>query len=462
MQHAAPEACAAGVGLDWADATQDRCFQAAGSEPREHRRLDHTPEALEAWGCSLPKRGEGQPIAIGLELHTGPLVFAFRTDHVLGLFPVNPLTLARYRAACTPSRAQDDPTAAALQLAWLRTPRDTLPPRNPSSPPMRGLAQLVAHRRRVVGDPGRITHRLTSTLKHAVPQALPWVQDTDTAMFCAVLSRWPPLKAAPLARRSTLETFWREHPVRSADVMAQRINALQAASPLTTATGIITPHGRLVHALVSPLRATWQALPDFDTASAPPAQRPPDFPLFQTLPGAGPVFAPRLLVAFGAPRARSASAAALPPCAGMAPVTARRGQPCWVHGRFQGPTCLPPNLRGVGRCIDPAGLLGPRLFPAATRCGQSPPGRRARSGVHVDPHAVSVLAGPHAVQGVRLSQCPQPPRVIPAPQSCAGVLKNRKKTLTAPLRACVRRFSRADEEIRWDAQVYSKSLNLWE
>jgi len=95
MQPEAPEAFAAFVGLDWADATHDVCFQAPGSEQREHRRRDHTPEAMEAWGCSLQKRCEGQPIAIGLALTKGPLVFALRTDHVLVRFPINPLTLAR-------------------------------------------------------------------------------------------------------------------------------------------------------------------------------------------------------------------------------------------------------------------------------------------------------------------------------------------------------------------------------
>src|SRR5207249_2577163 len=99
-----------------------------------------------------------------------------------------------------------------------------------------------------------------------------------------------------------LETFFREHHVRSADVIAQRINAIKAALPLTTDEGIITPNVLLVQALVSQLRATLQAIQDFDTAIAQHAQRHLDFPLFQTLPGAGPVFAPRLLVAFGEQR----------------------------------------------------------------------------------------------------------------------------------------------------------------
>jgi transposase len=340
MQHDAPTEFAALVGLDWADAKHDVCLQAAGSEQREHDSLDHTPEAIEAGVCSVHKRFAGKPIAICLELNKGPMVFALRTYPFLVLFPVHPLTLARYREAFPPSRAKDAPTDAALQLEWLRTHRDKLPPLNPQSPTMRAIEQLVEHRRRVVGDKVRSTNRLTSTLKNYYPHALQWFQDKDTVMFCDFLSRWPTLKAAPLARRSPLERFFREHHVRSADVITQRINAIKAATPLTTDEGIITPNALLVQALVSQLRATLSALQDCDNAIAQHAQRHPDFPWFQTLPGAGPVFAPRLLVALGAQRERYASAAELQQFAGIASVTERSGKKCWGHWRFQCPTFL--------------------------------------------------------------------------------------------------------------------------
>jgi hypothetical protein len=68
------------------------------------------------------------------------------------LCPVNPLTVATYRAAFPPSRATEDPTDAALQVALLRTPRAPLTPLVPPSPTMRALAQRVAQRRRLVGD----------------------------------------------------------------------------------------------------------------------------------------------------------------------------------------------------------------------------------------------------------------------------------------------------------------------
>ena len=193
---------------------------------------------------------------------------------------------------------------------------------------------------RLVGDKVRLTHRLTSALKNSFPHVLQWFQDKDTAIFCDFLSRWPPLKAAPLVRRATLERFFRAHHVRSADVITARIEAIKNAVPLTTDEGVITPNTLLVHALVAQLRVTLQAIADFDTAIAQRAQAHPDFPLFDALPGAGAVFAPRLLVAFGEQRERFTSAEDLQKYAGIAPVTERSGKKSWVHWRWQCPTFL--------------------------------------------------------------------------------------------------------------------------
>src|SRR5712692_1337185 len=340
MTQSAPHTFAAFVGIDWADAKHDVCLQAAGSAKRECCQLDHTPEAIDAWVTTLRTRFNGQSVAVCLELNKGPLVFALRKYDFLILFPLNPLTLARYREAFTPSRAKDDPTDAELQLELLLTHRDKLRPLNPQSPTMRALAQLVAHRRRVVGDKVRLTNRLTSALKNYFPHALQWFQDKDTLLFCDFLSRWPTLKAAQLARRSTLETFFRDHHVRSSDVIDKRIHAIKSAMALTTDDGVITPNALLVQALVSQLRVTLQAIETFDNAIAQRAQSHPDFPLFQALPGAGPVFASRLLVAFGEQRDRYASAAELQRYAGIAPVTERSGKKSWVHWRLQCPKFL--------------------------------------------------------------------------------------------------------------------------
>src|SRR5262249_23534223 len=154
----------------------------------------------------------------------------------------NPLTVARYRAAFTPSRAKDDPTDAALQLELLLTHRDKLQPLNPHSLTRRALEQLVAHRRRVVGEKVRLTNRLTSTLQNYFPHVLHRSQENDPRIFCHFLSRWPTLKAAQRARRPTLEAFCRAPHVRSTDGIGQRLQAITAATPLTTDEGVIAPN----------------------------------------------------------------------------------------------------------------------------------------------------------------------------------------------------------------------------
>jgi len=331
---------AAFVGLDWADAKHDVCLQAAGSQKREFSVLEHQPDTIDAWVSTLRTRFKGQPIAICLELNKGPIVSALGKYDFLVLFPVNPLTLARYREAFTPSHAKDDPSDAELQLELLLTHRDKLKPLNPQSTAIRALEQLVEHRRRLVGDKVRLTNRLTSALKNYFPHVLQWFDDKDTTIFCDFLTQWPTLKAVQLARRSTLERFFRAHHVRYADVIDQRIQAIKSATPLTTDAGVIAPTALLVQALVSQLRVTLQAIDDFDAAIAQRAQSHPDFPLFNSLPGAGAVLAPRLLAAFGEHRDRYTSADELQKYAGIAPVTERSGNKSWVHWRLQCPTFL--------------------------------------------------------------------------------------------------------------------------
>jgi len=340
MAHLAQEEFAAFVGLDWADAKPDVCLQATGTTRREFLRFEHRPEAIDAWVQTLHTRCHGHPVAVCLELNKGPLVSALRKYDFLGLFPVNPLTVARYREACIPSRAKDDPSDAELQVALLLKHRDKLKPLQPQSSARRARTQLVEHRRRLVGDKGRCTNRLTSALKNYFPQVLQWFPDKDTAIFCDCLSRWPTLKAAQLARRSTLEGCFRAHHVPSVDVIAPRLQAVKRAMALTTDDGVIAPNVLLVQALVAQLRVTLQAIADFDTAIAQRAQDHPDFSLFDALPGAGAVFAPRLLVAFGEQRERFSSAEELQKYAGIAPVTERSGKKAWVHWRLQCPTFL--------------------------------------------------------------------------------------------------------------------------
>ena len=115
-------------------------------------------------------------------------------------------------------------------------------------------------RRRLVGDRVRITNRLTSTLKTYFPQVLKWFPNKETRLFCDFLSQWPTLKAAQLARRSTLERFFRQHHLRGEPRIHERLEAIKSALPLTTDEGVILPNALLVQSLITQLRVTLEAM----------------------------------------------------------------------------------------------------------------------------------------------------------------------------------------------------------
>jgi transposase len=327
------------IGIDWADTKHDICLQAADSNRREFDCITHRVDDIEQWALSLRLRFDG-PIAIALELSKGPIVYALQKYDFLVLFPINPSTLAKYREAFTPSRAKDDPTDAELALDLLRCHPDRFQPLKPQSVELRALATLVEQRRELVNDRVRITNRLRNTLKQYYPQVLEWFDRINTPLFCDFIARWPTLEQVKRARKSTLQRFFYQHRMNFPQVLENRYLAIKAARPLTLDTAVVTPHRLHALVLAEQLRVTLQAIRRFDDEIAQLAPQHPDYPLFSTLPGAGPSLAPRLLVAFGENRQRFSKAADLQQYSGVAPVTERSGRKHWVHWRWQCPNFL--------------------------------------------------------------------------------------------------------------------------
>jgi transposase len=205
---------------------------------------------------------------------------------------------------------------------------------------MRVLRRLVEARRDLVQDRVRLTNRLTFTLKAYFPQVLDWFRDKETAVFAAFLERWPSLLDAQRARRDTIVAFFHTHSVRRASVIDRRIEAIGSERPLTSDPAVIEPARLLVEALLPQLRAISAGIARLDNEIARRCHQLPDFHLCADLPGAGPVFASRLLAAFGEQRDRFADAAAFQKYAGIAPVTKRSGNKHWVHWRWACPKFL--------------------------------------------------------------------------------------------------------------------------
>ncbi len=327
------------VGIDWADKKHDACIQEAHSEQREFVVIPHKVKLIDEWAKSLHKRF-GSPIAVALELSRGPIVSALQKYDFFIIYPINPATLAKYRETFKPSRAKDDPTDAELAVDLILRHPEHFKPLKPQSVEMRTLTSLVEQRRTLVNDRVRITNRLRYALKQYYPQILEWFDHIDTVLFCDFLERWPTLTQVKRARKNTLKTFFSEHNMRFVHVQERREEAIREALALTTDEAVIVPHRLQALIFIEQLRVTLRALKRYDEEIAKLVDKHDDYFIFSPLPGAGPLLAPRLLVAFGEDRERYKSASELQKSAAVAPVTERSGNKHWVHWRWKCSTFL--------------------------------------------------------------------------------------------------------------------------
>ena len=176
---------------------------------------------------------------------------------------------------------------------------------------MRALRRLVEWRRDLVQDRTRLTNRITDALKAYFPQVLEWFRDKETTVFADFLERWPTLEHAQRARRETLESFFHAGNVRQAPCIEKRIKAIREERSLHSDESVTGPARMLVEALLPQLRVLSAGIGRFEAEIARLAPLQPDYKLFDELPGAGPTFAPRLLVAFGERRERFPTASSV-------------------------------------------------------------------------------------------------------------------------------------------------------
>lgn len=107
---------------------------------------------------------------MAVELTKGPIVYALQKYSFITVYPVQALTLARYRQAFNPSGAKDDPTDAELALDLMLKYPSKVTPLKPSSDDVRVLAQFVEQRRLLVEGKRRYVNRLIDALKQYHPK----------------------------------------------------------------------------------------------------------------------------------------------------------------------------------------------------------------------------------------------------------------------------------------------------
>ena len=323
------------LGLDRSDAKADLCLIETGTLHRSSLCLDTSPEALWEWLCELRQLHPKARIALCLEQPAGHLISFLEAYDWIDLYPINPITLQKYREAFVTSRAKDDTRDADYLADLLLNHLDKLKLWAPEDDPTRAIQQQVFHRRSVVDERTALTNRLQALLKQYFPQALALCgEDLWRPLATRFLLKWPSLQSVQKAKSSSLVQFYHLQGSRSPSLLQQRLALIQKAVPVTDQAAVIDSFVLRVQLIARQLQLLQQAVATFDRQIAQAYQQHPDYPIFQSLPGAGPTLGPRLLGSLGSQRERYPSHTNLQRYTGTAPVTKKSGGSCRIHRRY--------------------------------------------------------------------------------------------------------------------------------
>jgi transposase len=323
------------VGLDRSDTKADLHIINTGTGQRRSETITTSPEALWEWLLQLRQQHPQARVGLCLEQPAVHLIPFLETYNWITLFPINPITLQKFREAFVTSRAKDDAKDAFYLAELLLTHADKLKAWAPEDAPTRALQQLVFHRRAIVDERTGLTNRLQALLKQYFPQALALCgEELWRPLATRFLLKWPSLQAVQKAKPGTLAQFYYLNGSRSTKLLQQRLALVEKAVPVTDETALIGSFVLRVQLVCRELQLVVQTIKEYDRQISAGFAQHPDREIFDSLPGAGPVLAPRLLASMGSDRERFLSANNLQRYTGIAPVTKQSGGTRHVHRRY--------------------------------------------------------------------------------------------------------------------------------
>lgn len=329
------------IGLDRSDRKADLCLINVPAGTRQRLTLNTSPEALHDWLAQLRQESPEARVAICLEQPAASLILFLETYSWITLYPINPITLQKFREAFVTSRAKDDGKDAEFLAELLLGHCGKLKAWQPDDAPTRQLQQLVSHRRAVINERTGLTNRLQGLLKQYFPQALMLCgEDLWRPLAIQFLLKWPTLQSLKKARKETIKEFYHLNGSRSQKLIEKRLELIETAVALTDEPAVLGSHTLRVQLICRQLQTVGKTLDGFEEEIARLFKEHSDREIFASLPGAGPVLAPRLLASMGSERERFARSVNLQCFSGVAPVTKQSGGKRHVHRRYRCPKFL--------------------------------------------------------------------------------------------------------------------------
>lgn len=169
-------------------------------------------------------------------------------------------------------------------------------------------------------------NQLQAALREYYPAALEAFDDWSAVYAWAFIERFPDPGALGKAGKRQWEKFLHVHRLARPETYQKRMGIFARAGELAAGPAVTAAKAMLAKSLCEMLRVLQRQINAYDAQIKALFDQHPDRDIFDSLPGAGPRLAPRLLSEVGPDRHLFSSANALQCYAGTAPVSYQSGQ----------------------------------------------------------------------------------------------------------------------------------------
>lgn len=311
------------VGIDWGDSEHAVYAFRPDTEEYERFRVSHSPEGLRELVSRIQALG---PVAgVAVETTRNLLVTAL-LQAGLPVYAINPKVSKDWRKAYGVSGAKSDQRDARVLAEGLWHHEKRLCPLVLSSDAMRELAQWCEDEKKFIDERTTVVQQLRATLKQYHPQMEAFFEDWTAPSAWDFLLAFPTPEALAKASKSTLCRFLRARHIGLRPCWQERIENRQKALEWPCDARLVPALALRAKVLAETLRVLEKHLREYRQRIEELFGGMDNAELFESLPGAGPKIAPRLMAMFGDNPAQYDSAQTLRQLSGVAPVMFESGK----------------------------------------------------------------------------------------------------------------------------------------
>jgi transposase len=319
-------------GIDWAEDHHDIALAGGDGKLLARQRISDDAAGLAALLDLLARHGDTpeDPVPVAIETPRGLLVACLRATG-RKVYPLNPMSVARYRDRHSVAGRKSDHGDAFVMANVLRTDMHLCRPLPADSELAQAVAVLARAQQDAVWDRTQAHNKLRSHLREYFPgfaaaftAARGGIMRPEARVILAAAPT--PAAAAKLTLAQLRALLKKAGRQRGIDAEAARLHAAFRAGQMRQLPLVEDAMGRQSLALLRQLEAACQSADELEQAATESFSQHPDAGIITSFPGIGALTGARVLAEIGDDRSRFQDARGLKAYAGSAPVTRSSGK----------------------------------------------------------------------------------------------------------------------------------------